>query len=329
MKLFKRLIWFAALAGSGYYLSRSYKKYLNEENEAERREEDAKKKALKKLAENGLTETDLNQICSNNKSGTVKLAELLKKSTSWDLGDTWKGTEDYISDNMILVSQVNNPSRGNKLDWTVKIKMPAFKPNTPIAPDYVDQLEQFLSDYLGAMGVEYRTKKKYFGIYNLSGNYVTEESGVKRSPLFCFPIISDDLDAFRESDGKGNGLEKMFELFKAECYEELEQRLGMREEMFLQDLELYVEVTIPVLMEEGIRGLDLLGMHDFLKELLGLQITNSRSGGRFAQTLGPVALCSDIESLNREVTSFLIWNEGELQVKDLEVTGSDDEDVEI
>ena len=329
MKLFKKLIWFAALAGSGYYLSRSYKKYLNEENEAERRDEAAKKRALQKLAENGLTEADLNQICTDDKSGTVKLAELLKKSTSWDLGDTWKGTEDYISDNMILVSQANNPGRGNKLDWTIKVKMPAFKPNTPIAPDYVDQLEQFLSDYFGAMGVEYRTKKKYFGIYNLSGNYVADEAtGIKRSPLFCFPIISDDLDAFRDAEGKGNGLEKMFELFKSENYDELEQKLGMREEMFLQDLELYVEVTVPVLMEEGIRGLDLLGMQDFLKELLGLQITNSRSGGRFAQTLGPVAICSDIESLNREVTSFLVWGNGELQVKDLEVTGSD-EDVEI
>jgi hypothetical protein len=322
--MLKKILWITGLSGFGYYAWKSWKRLISEADEEEKLIEIARKKSEERLREKGLTEKDLDEICQENKLGTLKLAEILKKSITWDIEDTWKGSEDYISDNMILVSQFSNPNRTGKLDWTVKIKMPAFKPNTPIAPDYVEQVEQFLEDYLGIKGIDYRVKKKYFGIYNLSNNYTVNETGEKESKLYCFPIIADDLDAFKDAEGKGNGLEKMFELFKEEKYEELESKLCMREEMFLQDLEIYLEISIPVLTNEGIRGLDLLGMQDLLKELLGLQITNSRSGGRYAQTLGPIALCSDIENLNKEVTSFLIYEGGAFVEKQLKVSGLDD-----
>jgi hypothetical protein len=319
---FKRLLNMAVGLGAAYYSYRVLKKCGAEVKQEEEAREVANQKERERLANQGLTEDGLRAICDSQKSGMVKLAEVLKTSTTWDLEDTWLGNEDYIQDNMILVSQSQNPGSG-KLEWTVKVKMPAFKPNTPIAPDYQEQLEAFLEDFFKAGGVNYRTRKKYFGIYNVSGNYTVDETtGEKKAPLYCFPIISDDLDAFKEDGGKGNGLEKIFSLFREDKLDEIEKKLYMRDEMLLQDIEMYLEMSFPVATKEGMSGLDLVGMQEFLKELLGTEITNSRSGGRYSQKLGPVAICANTNP-KEEVTNFLIWDKG-LVEKNLVVSGIDE-----
>lgn len=316
MKASKILLWLAAGACTAYGIKR-YKFHKGKAEEAERETE-------RRLKESGLTLEDADNIIRNSdKPAMMKLVELLRKSVIWDLSDSWNGRDSYIKDNMILVSQER--SKTGRLDWTVKIKMPAFKPNTPITPDYIEQIEEFIKEDVGFLG--YQIRKKYFGLYTNPDQTNEGSDGTKTSNLYCFPIIPSDLDSFKNLDGSGNGLEIMFKLLRSGNFEELEEKFGVRDDMFIQDIEMYLEITIPV-ADEKTPGLDLIGIQNFLRNLMGLRITNSRSGGRFAQDLGPVAFCSDVNDPRKEVTSFLVWSKelSAFKVKNLVVKISDEEE---
>lgn len=274
-KLGKALTWLGITVLSGIVAVRSWKKETKRIVEEEEQENT-------RFSERGLDREEIMESCENLDKNVPRLMKILGSSTKWDVDDFWKGGN--VTDNMILVSEeiVNK-----KPEWHIKVRIPMSfrKYDKPKSSDYKEQISEMLSDVLGK---DYFVKTVYRCEYYLDDNVIDSE-GRECKEIREFPINPAEFDNFRK-DGDPNGIKNLFNLFEDGDLEEIEKKFGMEEKGWLiYDIAAYLDIIIPS------DKIGLLTIQDVLMKLTGFEVTNSDSGGRFGQLLGPVGFQADFQ----------------------------------
>lgn len=273
-KLGKALTWLGITVLSGIVAVKSWKKETKRIVEEEERENT-------RFSERGLDREEIMESCESLDKNVPRLIKILGSSTKWDVDDFWKGGN--VADNMILVSEeiVNK-----KPEWHIKVRIPMSfrKYDKPKSSDYKEQIGELLSDVLK----DYFVKTVYRCEYYLDDNVIDSE-GRECKEIREFPINPAEFDNFRK-DGDPNGIKNLFNLFEDGDLEEIEKKFGMEEKGWLiYDIAAYLDIIIPS------DKIGLLTIQDVLMKLTGFEVTNSDSGGRFGQLLGPVGFQADFQ----------------------------------